>query len=162
MRHARPAAAVALALLLAGCGYRAVTPYRGRGGAERIHVRPFENDSADPELGAAVTAALRDELDRRGAWGGEDAPAQLEGAVRVASATGSAVAIEIHARLSVEGKVVQQVTVPLTAGHQAGVDPLETEGRQATAIRKAARDAARQVLRALEAPATPPPASASK
>jgi hypothetical protein len=159
----RPRSAAALALLLAACGYRAVTPYRARGGAERIHVRAFENDSSDPELGAAVTAALRDELSRRGAYAGPEAPAQLEGAVRVSTGTGSSyfsssamVSVEVHARLSIHGKLIQELTVQRTEAHQGGADPVESEGRHATALRKMARDAAREVLRALEMPATSP------
>jgi len=159
MQRAR--AVAAMLLVLAGCGYRATTPYRARGGAERIHVRAFENDSADPELGAAVTAALRDELARRGADAGADAPAQLDGVVRVTSATPSSysfptatVSLEVQARLTIQGKPVQEFTVQRTIGapHQGGADPLEAEGRRATALRKLARDAARDVLRELEAP----------
>jgi hypothetical protein len=164
MERARVVAA--MVLLLAGCGYRAVTPYHARGGAERIHVRAFENDSSDPELGAAVTAALRDELARRGAYAGADAPAQLEGRVRVVTGTPSSyfsssatVAVEIQARLSVEGKLVHEFTVGVGAPHQGGADALESEGRRATALHKMARDAARQVLRTLEAP---PPTEAKK
>src|SRR5512142_1620953 len=118
--------AAAVLLLLAGCGYRAVTPYRARGGAEQIHVRAFENDSADPDLGAAVTSALRDELARRGAYAGADAPAQLEGVVRVISGTSSSyfssnatVSVQIHARLSVNGKLIQELNVArIDAAHQ--------------------------------------------
>jgi outer membrane lipopolysaccharide assembly protein LptE/RlpB len=157
----RARAAVAMLLLLAGCGYRAVTPYRARGGAERIHVRAVENDSSDPELGAAVTTALRDELARRGAYAGADAPAQLDGVVRVTSGTpssffnpGGTVAVEVNAKLSVAGKPVQEFTVQrvVAAQHQGGADAEESEGRRATALHKLARDAAREVLRALEAP----------
>ncbi len=158
MRRMRSAAV--LAALLVGCGYRAVTPYRARGGAERIHVRAFENDSTDPELGAAVTAALRDELARRGAYAGADAPAQLDGAVRITSGTPSSyfgsssmVAVQVRARLSVQGKLVHELTVQRTETHQGGADPLETEGRRATALRKMAGEVARDVLRAFEAPA---------
>ena len=51
----------------AACGYGFSTRYEAQGGARRIHVRPFENRSTEPALGAFVTAALRDELARRGA-----------------------------------------------------------------------------------------------
>lgn len=158
-----------LALLLAGCGYRAVTRYRARGGAEQIHVRAFENDAGDPELAAAVTGALRDELARRGAYAGAEAPAQLEGVVRVSSGTSSTyfssssmVSVEVRARLSVQGKLVHELTVQRTEAQQSGADPLESEGRRATVLRKMARDAAREVLRALEAPVAPPSSTAGK
>jgi len=163
MPRAPPAALLLLAL--AGCGYRVVTPYRARGGIDRIHVRAFENDSTDPELGAAVTDSMRDELARRGANAGADAPAQLDGVVRTTSGTPSsyfsstaAVSVQLHVRLSVEGKLVQELTVQRTEAHEGGADPLESEGRRATALRKLARDAAREVLRELEEP--PPPATA--
>jgi hypothetical protein len=163
----RACAAVAVLVALAGCGYRAVTPYHARGGADRIHVRAFENDSSDPELGAEVTAALRDELARRGAYGGADAPAQLEGVVRVTSGTPSSyfssaaiVSVEVRARLSIQGKLVHELTVQRMEAHQGGADALESEGRRATSLHKMARDAAREVLRALEAP--PPGARPTK
>lgn len=163
MQRARVAAAVLL--VLAGCGYRAVTPYRARGGAEQIHVSAFENDSGDPDLGTAVTAALRDELARRGAYAGADAPARIEGVVRVTSGTsssyfssGAIVSVEVRARLSVHGKLVHEITVQRMEAHQGGADALESEGRRATSLHKMARDAAREVLRALEQPEGPPDA----
>lgn len=165
MQRAR--AAAAMLLVLTGCGYRAVTPYRARGGAERIHVRAFENESADPELGAAVTAALRSELARRGASAGAEAAAQLDGVVRVTSGAASsffssaaAVAVEVRARLSVQGKLVQELTVQRTYAHQGGADALEAEGRRSAALHKMAREAAREVLRQLEAKPPGAPAAA--
>jgi hypothetical protein len=151
------AAVMALVLSGAGCGYRTVTAYRARGGAEKIHVRAFENDSTDPELGAVLTAALRDELARRDAGAEAGAPAQLDGAVRVTSGTPSsyfsgaaAVTVEVHARLSVDGKLVHELTIQRTEAHQGGADALEAEGRRATALHKLARGAARDVLAAME------------
>jgi hypothetical protein len=156
---------VVLVLLLAGCGYGVVTPYRARGGVEKIHVRAFENDSVEPGLGAVVTAALRSELARRGAEAGADAPAQLDGVVRVTAGPSSTyftsaatVSVEVHAKLSLQGQPVHEVTVHRTEGHQGGGDALESEGRRATALVKMARDAAREVLRALEEQ-TPPTGS---
>ncbi len=149
--------AAAAALAAAGCGYRTAPASRARGGVQKVHVRAFENDSTDPELGAVLTAALRDELARRGAAAGADAPAQLDGSVRVPSGTPSsyfsaaaAVTVEIHARLSVDGKLVHELTIQRSEPHQGGADALEAEGRRATALRKLARDAAREVLGAME------------
>jgi len=157
MRGARSAALLVLSVLAAACGYRVATPYRARGGIERIHVRGFENDSSDPELGAVVTAALRDELARRGAEAGPDAPGLLEGSVRVVSgvpssfsATSSRVVVEIRARLTNQGKVVRELVLQRGDNHLGGADPLEVEGRRATALHKLARDAARELLRELE------------
>jgi hypothetical protein len=145
-------------LLLGACGYRAVTPYRAVGGAERIHVRAFENDATDEELAAVVTSSLRDELARRGALGDADAPAQLAGEVRVVNggpssftgATGT-VKVEVRARLSVGGRLVQELTVQRQDSQLAGADALESEGRRLLALRRLARDASRELLRALEA-----------
>ena len=135
-------------------------------GVEHIHVQALENDSGDPELGAAATAALRDELARRGASAGADAPAQLEGTVRVTPGVNSTlsyynwapnVGVEIHARLSLEGKLLHEVTIQQLESHPGGADPLESEGRRSATLRKLARDAAREVIREMEEP----PAAAS-
>src|SRR5512133_1743066 len=71
-----------LAVALGACGYGFSQRFVARGGAERVHVRTFENLSTEPELGATLTAALRSELARRGADAGEGAPAAIEGDVR--------------------------------------------------------------------------------
>jgi hypothetical protein len=165
----QPAAAplVLLALMasaaLPACGYQLASTYRVRGGAEHLHVRVFENDSTDPELGAIVTAALREELASRGAWGGPEASAVLEGWVRssqsVPSTYGAALfgmSVELHGRLSVGGKQVEELTVQRQADHLGGADPLEAEGRRTVALRKLAREAARELLRALETEAGAP------
>ena len=151
------AGALLVAIALASCGYHVVQPYRARGGADRIHVKAFENESADPELGATVTAALRDELARRGAWAGAEAPAVLEGSIGstegAPSTPGSAtfrVAVEVRARLAVQGKTVQELTVRREADQLGGADALESEGRRALVLRRLASDAARELLRAIE------------
>lgn len=153
------AAAVALLASVAACGYGLSRSYRATGGAERIHVAAFENLSTDPELGAAVTTALREELRRRGADAGAAAPAVLTGDVRagpgVPSTAGGAtwrVALEVRARLVVRGETVAERTVHRGVDHLAGADALETEGRRALALRALAGEAAREILRALEAP----------
>jgi hypothetical protein len=156
------AAALAVTAALAGCGYRAAAPYRVRGGVDRVHVNAFENESGDPELGATVTAALRDELARRGAWADGDAPAVLDGSVRASegapSTAGGAtfrVAVELRARLIVSGKTVQELTVRREADQLGGADALEAEGRRAVVLRRLASDAARELLRAMEAQDAP-------
>lgn len=164
-RGARPALAFAAAALMlgaAGCGYAFTQPYRAKGGAERIHVRAFENRSADPELGAALTAALRAELARRGAAGGADAPAVIDGDVQAtASAPSSAtsatfhLSLEARARLRVRGEVVAERTVRREGDHLGGADALETEGRRALMLRSLAEEAAREILRGFEAERTP-------
>ncbi len=152
-RALRGLAAAALASLLA-CGYGFATRARLQGGAERASVRPFENLSPDPELGAAVAAAVRDELARRGA---EGEGGVIEGEVRSSDAVPSTgggatwrVALEVRARLRVSGQVVSERVVRREADFLGGVDALETEGRRAVALRRLAAEAARDLVRAFE------------
>jgi len=167
----RRVAFAAAAVAVAACGYGFSQRYVARGGAESVHVRTFENRSTEPELGAALTAALRDELARRGADAGEGAPAAIEGDVRAtepvptsaATAAGRSTAgaaqvgggtwrigIDVRARLVAGGAVVAEHAARLEADYGGGDDPLETEGRRAIALRRLAADAARGVLRAFE------------
>jgi lipopolysaccharide assembly LptE-like protein len=157
------------ALALCACGYAFTERYVAKGGAGRVHVRAFENLSTEPELGAAITAALRSELSRRGADAGEGAATTIEGEVRATEpapastrtvATSPAatttevatwrIAVEVRARLVQGGARVSELTVRREAGFLAGADPLETEGRRAIALRRLAEDAAREVLRGFE------------
>ncbi len=157
-RLAAALAAVAVALAAGGCGYGFSQRYRARGGAERVFVRTFENRSTDPELGAALTASLREQLARRGASAGPDAPAVIEGEVEAregvpSSAAGETfhVAIEARATLRVGGQAVAEHTARRQGDHLGGADALETEGRRALALRALADEAAREILRAFEA-----------
>jgi hypothetical protein len=165
--------AVAAALVLGGCGYAFTQRYVARGGAERVHVRAFENLSTEPQLGAAVTGALRSALSRRGAGAGEGTPTAIEGEVRAsepvptsawqdpASGTGApsiprigtwSVALEVRARLVSGGEKVAEHVWRREATYLAGTggDPLETEGRRALALRRLAEEAAPEILRAFE------------
>jgi hypothetical protein len=153
-----------LALAAAGCGYHFSQRYATAGGVSRIHVRTFVNGSTEPELGAVVTSALRSELARRGAEGGEGAGAVLDGEVRAGEAaltatTGATwrIAIEVRARLVVDGKPPVERVVRREEDFLGGTvtplgvpEPLETEGRRAVALRRAAEEAARDLLRAYE------------
>jgi hypothetical protein len=164
---------VAAAAALAACGYGFTQRYVAKGGVASIHVRPFENLSTEPELGAAITTALRAELSRRGAEAGEGAPASIEGDVRAtepvpattrtAAASGAAgvgsatevsgwrIAVEVRARLvQASGARTAEHSARREGFYLAGADPLETEGRRALAVRQLAQDAAREVLRAFE------------
>ena len=148
---------LAVLLSLSACGYGLSTRYVARGGAERVHVRAFENLSTEPSLGAEVTTALRDELSRRGAAAGEDAPAYIDGNVR-ASAPGPSsastwrIAVEVRGRLVVAGAPVAERTVRRETDFLFGVggDALETEGRRALALRRVAADAAHELLASFE------------
>jgi hypothetical protein len=168
----RPLLALSAALALGACGYGFSQRFVARGGVERVHVRAFENLSTEPELGAALTAALRSELARRGADAGEGAPAAIEGDVRatepvptsaatsrgIAPPTGAAqagggtwrIGLEVRARLVAEGAVVAEHSARVEDDYVGGADPLETEARRAIALRRLAADAARGILRAFE------------
>jgi hypothetical protein len=150
-------AAVAAALVLCACGYRFANRAELQGGAEAAFVTPFENLSPEPELGAVLAAALRDELARRGAAGGPEARAVIDGEVRASAPVPSTlgprtyrVAIEARGRLRVEGKLVSEKTVRREADFLAGADPNETEARRAIALRRLAVDVARELVRAFE------------
>jgi hypothetical protein len=155
------------------CGYGFSQRYVAVGGVDRIRVRPFENRSTEPDLGALVTAALRGELARRGAEAAEGAGAILEGEVRatepVLTSTAAAavregtpsaqlqttwrIALEVRARLTPAGGAAVERVVRREADYLGGADardPLETEGRRALALRRAADDVARELLRSLE------------
>jgi hypothetical protein len=152
-----PAAALALAAALGGlpgCGYGVAAGVRLHGGVTRAEVRPFENRSSDPGLGAAVAAALREELARRG---GEGPGAFIEGTVRTegAAATlpgGAAVRVvlEVEGRLLLRGAPVAARTVRREADHLGGADALEGEARRAQALQRLSREVARALLDALE------------
>jgi Lipopolysaccharide-assembly len=158
-RALAPAVALALA-----CGYGFSTRYHAQGGADRVHVRAFENLSTEASLGAEVTAALREELARRGAAGDEGAPAAIDGRVRAFAPTPSTVpvgssypatwriVVEVHARLVIGDKAIAERTVRRETDYLSGVagDALETEGRRALALRRVAADAAREILQGFE------------
>jgi hypothetical protein len=151
------ALALAAALLAAGCGYGFTQRYVARGGAERIHVRPFENLSTEPGLGAAVTAALRTELARRGAEAGKGVLATIEGQALasepVPTSGGGAtwrIAIEVRARLLDGEAAVAEHVFRRETDYVGGADALESEGRRALALRRLATEAAREILRSFE------------
>jgi hypothetical protein len=179
VRPGRAIAAALAAALAAGCGYGFSQRYVAVGDVDAIHVRPFENRSGEPELGAVVTAALRTELARRGSDAGAGSASWIEGSVRSTepaltstAATTWRIGIEVRARLMSAAGVRAERTIrrevvylsgdcaggrtptdtsPLAATLPAcTVDPLETEGRRALALRRAADEAAQELLRALE------------
>jgi hypothetical protein len=155
---ARPTAGLALlALLASGCGYAVAAGAPLQGGARRVEVRPLSNHSSDPSLGAEVTAALRRELARRGALASGGPDAVIDGEVKTESAPASLpggatlrVALEVRARLLVDGVVVADRTVRREADHLAGADALEGEARRAQALQRLADQAARELVAAFE------------
>ena len=152
--HRLAAALLALALL-PGCGYAVSAGLKLKGGAPRAEVRPFENRSSDPSVGAEVAAALRQELARRGAEGAGGAV--IEGEVRTGAATPSLsggallrVSLGVTARLRSGGAVVAERTVRREADHLAGADALEGEARRAQALQRLAAEVARELVDAFE------------
>jgi hypothetical protein len=128
-------------------------------GAETVLVRPLDNRTADAEAGALLAAALREELARRGAAGGEGAAARLEGTVLRSAASqvspdGSTwrLALEVEARLLTGERVLGEVRVLRQEDYLGEVDALATEGRRRLALRRAAEGAAREMVERLERP----------
>jgi hypothetical protein len=153
-------AALLLALGVAGCGY-SVAAGAGRlpAGAERVYVATFANRTTDPQAGALVAGALRDELARRGSSGGADATARIEGTVSQVSwipttPDGGAwrLVLEVQARLVVDGKGVAEQSVRREQDYLSEVDALATEGRRRLALRQASAAAAREIVDRFEVP----------
>ncbi len=147
-------------LALAGCGYGfAAGAGRMPPGAESVFVRPLANRTADAEAGALVGAALRDELARRGAAGGEGAPARLEGTILASTATPASpdgstwrLGLDVEARLLAGERLLGEVRVQRQEDYLGEVDALGTEGRRRLALRRAAQAAAREIVERLEQP----------
>jgi hypothetical protein len=145
------AVALALALASTACGYRLGAGAGLPPGVARVSVRPFENLSTDPELGAVLAAALRRELARRGVEGEGDAV--LTGEVQASEAAPSTpgavtwrVRMEVRATLAAGGATLAERTLRREADHLAGVDALETEGWRSLALRRLADEVARDLV----------------
>jgi hypothetical protein len=144
----------------AACGY-AVGSGAARlpAGAGPVFVPSLENRTADAEAGALVAAALREELSRRGAAGGEGASARIEGVVMRSSSSPLTtqggtwrLTFEVQARLLVDGQEAAQVRVRREVDYLGEVDAVATEGRRRLAVRRAASEAAREIVERLESP----------
>lgn len=152
-----------LALVLLGlataCGYSFTAAGRLTGGFERVAVEPFANASAEPELAAALSGALRTELAKRGNLAAGTKGPVLSGEVTagapVPGAAGGVswrVAVEVTARLRDGEKLVAERKVRREADYSAGIDALETEGRRAAALRRLAEECARDLAAAFTGP----------
>ncbi|MDR0966777.1 MAG: LPS assembly lipoprotein LptE [Myxococcales bacterium] len=73
---------LSLLIFFSGCGYR-FTPEGGElpGGARAVAVPMFENDTAEPGIGAWFTEALRVEVGRTGREGGAASEARIVGKI---------------------------------------------------------------------------------
>jgi hypothetical protein len=143
-------------LALSACGYSFTASGRLAGGLPSAAVRPFANRSAEPELGAELAAALREELAARGALAGGTTGTIVEGEVSAGPAAPAAadgvswrVAVDVRARLLDGGRVVAERALRREADYPAGLDALETEGRRAQALRRLAADCARELAASL-------------
>jgi hypothetical protein len=102
----RPAAIIAVALCLLGCGYRALV-----GNPQgRIEIRTFENESAEPGFEQLLVDAFTEEFARRGRLepvfvsGPDPAEFRIDGVVRdiqVVPTSFSSVGLEIEGRVTV-------------------------------------------------------------
>lgn len=143
-----------------GCGYTTGSgAARLPAGATKVFVPPLENRTPDAEAGALVAAALREELSRRGAAGGEGASSRIEGEVTRSSSSPLTtqsgtwrLVFEVQARLIVSGQEAAQVKVREEVDYLGEVDAIATEGRRRLAIRRAATEAAREIVERLETP----------
>jgi hypothetical protein len=156
-RHAARALLLALLVALSGCGFGLAAGAPLRGGVRRVEVGLLENRSGDPGAGAAVTAAVRRELQRRGTASGEGASGLLEGEVRTSSAGGGLpggatqrLVVEVRARLVSGGRTVAEPVVRRDTEALVGADALEGEAWRARALSRLADEVARALVDALE------------
>ncbi len=162
MTRVRLAALVVALAAAGGCGYSVgagSSSARLPAGTGTVFVAPLDNRTPDAEAGALVAAALREELARRGAGGGEGAPSRIEGTVVRSTSSPLTtqggtwrLVFEVQARLVTDGREVARVDVRREVDYLGEVDAIATEGRRRLAIRKAAEDAAREIAERLESP----------
>jgi hypothetical protein len=122
-------------------------------------VAPLDNRTPDAEAGAIVAGALRRELARRGAEGGPGSKAAIEGSVVRASFAPTTpqvasyrLVLEVRARLVVDGAAIAEQTVRREQDALGEEDALATEGRRRVALRRAAEEAAREIVEGFEIP----------
>lgn len=145
-----------LLAVTAACGYGFTASGRLVGGIERAAVAPFVNRSTEPELGATLSAALREQLAERGALARQGGRAVIAGEVSVGAPSPAApggvswrVTVDVKARLLDGDRVVAERTLRREADYPAGLDALETEGRRAQALRRLTEDCARELADSL-------------
>jgi len=143
-------------LALAACGYGFSAAGRLAGGIERASVGPLENRSTQPDLGAVLTAALREELAMRGALASSGSAATIAGEVTASIPAPAAPAgaiwrfsVEVRLRLVRGDQRVAERVVRREVDYSAGADALETEGRRAQAARRLSVELARELVASL-------------
>lgn len=148
MERARPTLCVLL-LAFTACGYRFVTPNsQYPEGIRSVRVPVFTNRTAEPNLEAHFTEALRAHVQRAGRLGGESADGQIDGVVLSISsapfvgALGALpnfkVAASVQLTLTKDGRQVTQLVVAGDEDYASGPDVLTTEANRATALRRLA------------------------
>jgi hypothetical protein len=145
-----------LLVLSSGCGYAFTAAGRLTGGIASAAVRPFENRTTEPELGAALGAAVREELAKRGALARGETRQVIVGEVTSSAPAPAApggvrwrIRVEVEARLLDGERVVAERKLRREADYPAGLDALETEGRRAQALRALAAECGRELADAL-------------
>lgn len=149
----------ALALSLAGCGYR-FTPRGGElpGGVRALRVPVFRNLTAEPGVEGVFTDALREELERTGRLGGDGADATALGVVTELRDSSpiyqKSYRVEAVVTLRVEraGGTLAEITVRGAEDYspsQSKPAILEHEARRRMAMRRLAQSLARQAVERL-------------
>ncbi|MFO0596533.1 MAG: LPS assembly lipoprotein LptE [Myxococcaceae bacterium] len=156
-------AALALCVLVAGCGYRLVAPNSELpGGVRSVFVPVFDNRTADPQAALLFTEAAKDQLSRAGRLGGEASEATLQGSVLGISSgpfatspqLGKQPAFRMTVTLSLNlvknGASVGSTTVSTAEEFPSGADVLLTESNRAAALKRLADEAVREGLERLQ------------
>jgi hypothetical protein len=152
--------AVPLALLVAGCGYRLGAPSASLpAGVRQVAIPVLQNRTAEPQVEALLTEALREYAARSGLLGGAGAEASLEGAVVSVSAApivaGSGrlptyrLGVTLQLTLLRNGQSLAQATVTQTEDFPSGADVLLTESNRGAALRRLAEALARDAFERL-------------
>ncbi|HEY0880357.1 MAG TPA: LPS assembly lipoprotein LptE [Archangium sp.] len=157
--------ALALVLVLAGCGYRVTAPNASLpGGVRAVRVPVFDNRTAEPGVELAFTQAAKDQLARAGRLGDGDAEARLDGSILSigggpflsSSALPRYPVFRLSASVSLtltrEGRTLGSTVVTVTEEFPSGADVLQTEANRAQALRRLADAALREGLERLQSP----------
>jgi hypothetical protein len=149
------ALALALAVLAASCGYKLGAPSIDLpSGVRQLDIPVLENRTAEPQVEALLTEALREYAARSGLLGAGSSEASLEGAV--VSVSGAPIlagrdrlptyrlGVTVHLRLLKGGRQVAEAQVTQTEDYPSGADVLLTEASRAAALRRLAETVARE------------------
>jgi hypothetical protein len=148
-------------LLLAGCGYRFTAPNASLP-VKSARVPMFQNRTAEPAAEMTFTQAARDQLERAGRLGGDDAEGVLEGVILgvgsgpflSAPSLPKQPAFRMTATISLTltkgGVPVGSTTVSVSEEFPSGADPLLTESNRAAALKRLADASIREGFERLQ------------